>query len=64
MSEVFEHHAEEFGPGLLEAVTDGRSLASHVDVYVDSQGIRRERGLATPVEADSVIRIVPRVYQG
>lgn len=64
MREVLEQHAEEFGPGLLAAVTDGRSLASHVDVYVDGEGIRRERGLATTVEANSVIRIVPRVYQG
>lgn len=64
VGEVLEQHAEEFGPGLLEAVTDGRSLASHVDLYVDGKGVRRERGLATPVEADSVVRIVPRVYQG
>lgn len=64
VGEVLNRHAEEYGPELLEAVTDGRSLASHVDVYVDGEGVRRERGLATPVEADSVVRIIPRLYQG
>lgn len=64
VGEVLDRHAEEYGPELLEAVTDGRSLASHVDVYVDGEGVRRERGLATPVEADSVVRIIPRLYQG
>jgi molybdopterin converting factor small subunit len=64
VGDVFESHAEEHGPELLEAVTDGRSLASHVDVYVDGEGVRRQRGLATPVDADSTIRIVPRLYQG
>lgn len=64
VGEALERHAEEYGPELLEAVTDGRSLASHVDVYVDGDGVRRERGLATPVEEDSVVRIIPRLYQG
>lgn len=64
VGEALERHAEEYGPELLEAVTEGRSLASHVDVYVDGEGIRRERGLATPVETDSVVRIIPRLYQG
>lgn len=64
VGEALERHAEAYGPELLEAVTDGRSLASHVDVYVDGEGVRRERGLATPVESDSVVRIIPRLYQG
>lgn len=64
VGEALERHAEEYGPELLEAVTDGRALASHVDVYVDGEGVRRERGLATPVEDDSVVRIIPRLYQG
>lgn len=64
VGEALERHAEEYGPELLEAVTDGRSLAAHVDVYVDGEGVRRERGLATPVEEESVVRIIPRPYQG
>ena len=64
VGEALERHAEAYGPELLEAVTDGRALASHVDIYVDGEGVRRERGLATPVEEDSVVRIIPRLYQG
>lgn len=64
VDEVLKRHAEKHGPELFEAVTDGRSLASHVDVYVDGEGVRRKRGLATPVDADSVVRIIPRLYQG
>ncbi|MFB6173716.1 MAG: MoaD/ThiS family protein [Halobacteriales archaeon] len=64
VGEVLDSHAERYGPQLREAVTDGRGLASHVDVYVDGEGVRRERGLATPVDPGSEVRIVPRLYQG
>lgn len=64
VADVLRNHAERHGPALLEAVTDGRSLSSHVDVYVDGTGVRRRRGLATPVSEESRVRIVPRPYQG
>lgn len=64
VGEVLDSHAATYGPELRDAVLDGDVLANHVDVYVDDTGVRRERGLATPVEADSVVRIIPRVYQG
>lgn len=64
VGDALRDHAERHGPALLSAVTDGRSLAAHVDVYVDGTGVRRRRGLATPVAADGEIRIVPRPYQG
>ncbi|MFB6097064.1 MAG: MoaD/ThiS family protein [Haloferacaceae archaeon] len=60
---VLEDHAERYGPELRDAVVDGDALATHVDVYVDDTGVRRGRGLATPVDEDSVVRIIPRVYQ-
>jgi adenylyltransferase/sulfurtransferase len=62
--ELLDDHAAEYGPELRDAVIDGNRLASHVDVYVDGTGVRRERGLATPVEDDSEVRLIPRVYRG
>lgn len=63
---VLDNHAAAYGPELRDSIVDGEqnALASHVDIYVDGTGVRRERGLATPVDGDSVIRIIPRLYQG
>jgi hypothetical protein len=61
--DVLDRHAASHGPELRDAVVDGDAIARHVDLYVDGTEIRRRNGLDTRVEADDLIRIIPRVDQ-
>ena len=56
---------EDAHPGFQERLltTDGR-LRGFVNVFVDDTECRRLDGLATPLQADTVISIVPAVAGG
>ena len=51
-------------PGLEEQLFDGDSVRGFINVYVEDEDIRYIDGLATPVESDSEIAIMPAVAGG
>lgn len=51
-------------PGLDEQIFDGSDVRGFINVYVDDEDIRYLEGLATPVDDDGEIAIMPAVAGG
>ncbi len=51
-------------PGLADQLLDDGEVRGFINVYVDDEDIRYLSGLATPVEAEGEIAIMPAVAGG
>ena len=60
LNELWRHHA-----GLRDRVlTEQREVRPHVNIFVNSQVVRRDQALSVPITGDAEICIMPAVSGG
>lgn len=64
LEEVFEKHAEEFGPRLRQKVLDEDGINLYINVYVNGVEVSMLEGLETEVDANDQIRLIPAIGGG
>lgn len=61
VGEVLDNHAAEYGPELRESVVADGDIKEFINVFVDGNEVA---GLDSPVEEDSLIRVMPAASGG
>ena len=58
------HALADAHPGLADQLFDGDEVRGFINVYVDDEDIRYVEGLASPVEEDAEVALMPAVAGG
>ena len=64
VEDVFERHAEEYGPELHEKVIDEEGIDTYINVYVNGTEVSMLDGMRTTVTATDHIRVIPAISGG
>jgi len=64
LADAFESHADRYGPALRDSVIEDSDIKEFVNVYVNGEEVSHLDGLATSLEDDDLIRVIPAASGG
>lgn len=64
LREIFNNHADIYGPDLLESVIEEGEIREFINVYVNGKEVGDLDGLDTEIDTDDEIRVIPAASGG
>jgi len=64
LADAFQSHADQYGPELRDSVIEDGDIKEFVNVYVNGEEVSHLDGLATGLEDDDLIRVIPAASGG
>lgn len=64
LGEVFDNHADTYGPELYESVIADGEIREFINVYINGKEVTDADGLETKVSPEDEIRVIPAASGG